>query len=71
MDIQALKKCLLMFSSDTSIVSKYQRRHCGLRNTLTSAEFVYDLGIMCDEISKLCDLSKHLKGRHNIARSLF
>ena len=40
-------------------------------NSLTSATFVYDLGIMYDAVSELCDLSKHLKERHNIARSLF
>lgn len=46
-------------------------QYIGLRNTLTSAAFVYNLGIMYDAVSELCDLSKHLKERHNIARSLF
>lgn len=46
-------------------------QYIGLRNILTSAAFVYNLGIMYDAVSDLCDLSKHLKERHNIARSLF
>lgn len=61
MHIQTLKKCLLVYSSDTSIVSKHRTKYNGLRNTLTSAAFVYDLGIMYDAVSELCDLSKHLK----------
>lgn len=46
-------------------------QYIGLRNILTSAAFVYNLGIMYDAASELYDLSKHLKERHNIARSLF
>lgn len=46
-------------------------QYVGLRNILTSAAFVYNLGIMCDAASELYDLSKQLKERHNIARSLF
>lgn len=46
-------------------------QYIGLRNILTSAAFVYNLGIMYDAVSELCDLSKHLKERHNFARSLF
>lgn len=46
-------------------------QYIGLRKILTSATFVYNLGIMYDAASQLCDLSKHLKERHNIARSLF
>jgi hypothetical protein len=41
------------------------------KDTLPSAAFVYDLGIMYDAASELCDLSKQLKERHDIARSLF
>lgn len=46
-------------------------QYIGMRNILTSATFVCNLGIMYDASSELCDLSKHLKERHNIARSLF
>lgn len=51
--------------------SKQWVKYIGLRNILTSAAFVYNLGIIYDADSELCDLSKHLKERHNIARSLF
>lgn len=55
----------------TSGDSKQWVKYLGLRNILTSAAFVYNLGIIYDAVSELCDLSKHLKERHNIARSLF
>lgn len=44
----------------TSRDSKHGAKHSGLRNILTSAAFVYNLGIMYDAVSELCDLSKHL-----------
>lgn len=48
-----------------------QIQYIGLRNILTSATFVCNLGIMYHAASEMCDLSKHLRERHNIARSLF
>lgn len=51
--------------------SKQWVKYIGLRNVLNSAAFVYNLGIIYDVVSELCDLSKCLKERHNIARSLF
>lgn len=64
---QTFHWCIQVTSRD----SKQQAKYSGLRNILTSAAFVYNLGIMYDAVSELYDLSKHLKERHNIARSLF
>lgn len=68
LECSAAPKALVCVSSGLSLNAKTRAKLAGCTNGLTSVEFAHNLGLMCDVLSELKDLSKQ-SGRKRKGRA--